>query len=99
VVTTVLIKFAIPVARLLLVLWQMRWLLRAYRRERDRHLASYRASRPRLLAAAVLVFVAVSVVAGVSAVRPIATGAILIVALYQAAQRRWFSGCETAAQT
>jgi hypothetical protein len=99
VTTIVLIRIVIPVARLLLVLWQMRWLLRAYRRERDRHVAGYRASRPRLLAAAVLIVVAVALIAGVSAVRPIATGAILIVSLYQAAQRRWFSGVATAAHT
>ena len=92
--TIVLIKLVIPVTRLLLMLWQMRWLLRAYRRERDRQGAGDRASRARLLAAAVLVFATVAIVAGVSAVRPIATGAILIVSLYQAAQRRWFIGCE-----
>jgi len=99
VLTIVLIRFVIPVARLLLLLWQMRWLLRAYRRERDRHVAGYRASRPRLLAAAVLVFVAVSLITGVWTVRPIATAAILVVSLYHAAQHRWFSGRETAAQT
>jgi hypothetical protein len=98
VITIALIAFAVPAARVLLLVWQMRWLLRAYRRERDRHVAGYRASRPRLLAAAVLVVVGVSLMTGVSGVRPIATGALLVMSLYQAAQRRWFSGCETAAQ-
>jgi hypothetical protein len=98
VITIALITFAVPVARLLLLVCQMRWLLRAYRRERDRHVAGYRVSRPRLLAAAVLVVVSVSLMTGVSGVRPIATGALLVMTLYQAAQRRWFSGCETAAQ-
>jgi hypothetical protein len=98
VTTIALIRFVIPVARLLLLLWQMRWLLRAYRRERDRHRATDPSSRLQLLAAAVFVVAAVAFGAGASAVRPVATGGILIMSMYQAAQRRWLSG-HPAAQT
>jgi hypothetical protein len=97
VVTIAVIRSLIALARLLLFVWQVRWLLRAYRRERDRQTPEHRSPRPRLLAAAVLVFVALASVGGVYAVKPIATGALLIAWMVEAARRRWFIGYETAA--
>jgi hypothetical protein len=96
-VTIALIRAVVGIGQLLLLIWQVRWLLRAYRRERDRQAPEHRFPRPRLLAAAVLVSAALASVAGVHAVRPLATGALLVAWMFDAARRRWFIGCETAA--
>ena len=72
-----------------LVAWQFRWLLRAYRTERDRRAPEHRSSRAFLLVLALTVFVALASMTDLYTARRIAVGGILIVAVVEAARRRW----------
>ena len=72
-----------------LVTWQFRWLLRAYRTERDRHPPEHASSRALLLALALMVLVALASITDLYTARRIAVGAILVVSLVEAARRRW----------
>lgn len=72
-----------------LAAWQIRWLLRAYRTERDRQSGERQSSRAFLLILALLVFVALASMTDLDTARRIAVGGILMVAVVEAARRRW----------
>lgn len=71
-----------------LAAWQFRWLLRAYRTERDRQAEERRSSRAFVLVLALTVFVALASITDLYTARRIAVGGILIVAGVEAARRR-----------
>jgi hypothetical protein len=75
-----------------LMWWQLRWLLRAYRRERDRQPPEDRSSRLFLLSNALVVFVALATAVGVYTARRLALGALLTLILAEAAKRRFTAG-------
>jgi hypothetical protein len=72
-----------------LLTWQFRWLLRAYRKERDQQASDARSSRAFLLALALVVFITLTSIAGLEGARRIAIGAVLLLGLADAAWRRW----------
>jgi hypothetical protein len=72
-----------------LVTWQFRWLLRAYRTERDRQAPEHRSSRVFLLALALMVFVALASITDLYTARRMAVGGILVLSLVEAARRRF----------
>jgi hypothetical protein len=72
-----------------LLTWQFRWLLRAYRTQRDRQAMAERSSRALLLALALIVFIVLTSIAGLDGARRIAVGAVLLLGLADAAWRRW----------
>jgi hypothetical protein len=74
-----------------LLWWQARWLLRAYRQERDRQAPERRSSRVMLLAHASLLFTALSMVFGIYTARRIAMSVIAISALIEVVRRRFAS--------
>ena len=82
------VRFVVLVAGFGSIWWQLRWLLRAYRRERDRQPPIRRSSRPFLLSIAFIVFGALATVAGVYTARRIAVGAIVLSSVVDAARRR-----------
>jgi hypothetical protein len=83
------IRWVVFFAGLGLIWWQLRWLLRAYRRERDRQPEERRSSRVFLLSTALVVFVALATAFGVYAARRLALGALLVVTVIEAAKRRF----------
>jgi hypothetical protein len=72
--------------------WQLRWLLRAYRRERDRQPLDRRSSRALLLSTALLIFVVLATIAGLYTARRIAVGAITVAVAIEAIKRRFWGG-------
>jgi hypothetical protein len=86
------VRLVVLVAGLGVLWWQLRWLLRAYRRERDRQVPELRSSRPFLLSIALMVFVALATVAGIYTARRIAVGAIIVSSVIDAARRRLAGG-------
>ena len=85
-----LVRLVVLVGGLGLVWWQLRWLLRAYRRERDRQPITHRAPRPLLLSIALIVFVTLATATGVYTARRIAMAALMVASAAEAARRRWF---------
>jgi hypothetical protein len=72
-----------------LMIWQFRWLLRAYRTERDRQPPEHRSSRAALLVLALTVFVGLASITDLETARRVAVAGILAVALVEASRRRW----------
>jgi hypothetical protein len=71
-----------------LVTWQFRWLLRAYRAERDRQAPERRSPRLFVLALALMVFAVFASISNLYTARRIAVGAILIVGVAEEIRRR-----------
>jgi hypothetical protein len=83
------VEIVVFLAGIGLVAWQFRWLLRAYRTERERQASERRSSRAFVLVLALTVFVALASMTDLYTARRIAVGGILVVALVEAARRRW----------
>jgi len=86
------IRLVVFLAGMGLMWWQLRWLLRAYRRERDRQPPEDRSARLFLLSNALVVFAALATAVGVFAARRLALGALLTLTLAEAAKRRFTKG-------
>jgi hypothetical protein len=71
-----------------LATWQFRWLLRKYRRERDRQSPEHRSARWFLLVLALAVFVILAALTGMGIARRIAVGAILVLDVVEWLRRR-----------
>jgi hypothetical protein len=84
----VAIRVIVSVASSFLLWWQARWLLRAYRRERDRQSPDRRSPRVMLAAQAALLFTALSMVFGIYTARRLAMGAVGLSALVEVVRRR-----------
>jgi hypothetical protein len=85
------IRLIVIVVSFFLLWWQARWLLRAYRRERDRQPPERRSSRVMLAAQASLLFTALSMVFGIYTARRFALGAVAISTLVEVVRRRFTS--------
>lgn len=72
-----------------LVAWQFRWLLRAYRTERDRQPLEQRSSRLFVLALALTVFVALASITNMYAARRLAVWSILAVGVTATITKRF----------
>jgi hypothetical protein len=83
-----LIRALVLITGFVVTWFQLRWLLRAYRAERDRQAPECRSPRPLLLSAALIVFVALATVAGVYTARRIAVGTIAAIGIFEAIRRR-----------
>jgi hypothetical protein len=70
--------------------WQLRWLLRAYRTERDRQAPEDRSSRLVLLLVALLVFVGVAMATNLYLPRRLAIGGILLLGAIEGL-RNWLA--------
>jgi hypothetical protein len=79
--TTQAIEIVIFLAGIGLVSWQFRWLLRAYRTERDRQAAERRSATLFVLALALTVFALLASMTNLYTARRIAVGSILLVGL------------------
>ena len=89
--TEQIVEAVVFLAGIGLVMWQFRWLLRAYRTERDRQAPERRSSRAFVLALALTVFVALASITDLYTARRIGVGGILTVALVESVKRRYFS--------
>ena len=83
------IRLIVIVVSMFLLWWQARWLLRAYRRERDRQPAERRSPRIMLAAQASVLFTALSMVFGIYTARRLALGAVAISTLVEVVRRRF----------
>lgn len=70
--------------------WQLRWLLRAYRAERDRQAPEDRSSRLVLLLVALLVFVGVAMATNLYVPRRLAIAGILLLGAIEGL-RNWLA--------
>ena len=83
------IRLIVVAVSFFLLWWQARWLLRAYRRERDRQSPERRSSRAMLAAQASLLFTALSMMFGIYTARRLALGAVAISTLVEVVRRRF----------
>jgi uncharacterized membrane protein len=70
--------------------WQLRWLLRAYRTERDRQAPQDRSSRLTLLIVALLVFAGIALATDLYMPRRVAIGGILLLGAIEGL-RNWLA--------
>jgi len=82
------IRLIVIVVSSFLLWWQARWLLRAYRRERDRQSPERRSPRVMLAAQAALLFTALSMIFGIYTARRLAMGAVALSVLIEFVRRR-----------